>query len=65
MKSNFYVEIHSEKFLEKDFTNRAKEIWKEKGNLVKDLNSLDVYFKPYERKCYYVFNEKETGSFDV
>ncbi len=65
MKSSFYVEFAGKKVLEKDLLDKAKEIWKEDGNKVKDLNTLDLYYKPEENSCYYVFNETVSGKFEV
>lgn len=65
MKSNFFVEFHGNKVLENTLTTKVKEIWKEAGNKVKDLETLDVYYKPDEKTCYYVFNGTDTGSFVV
>ncbi len=65
MKSNFFIEYHGTKVLESSLISASKEIWKNQGNLVKDLKTLDVYYKPEDNTCYYVFNETETGSFLV
>ncbi len=65
MKSSFYVEFSGNKVLEKDLVEKAKLIWKENGNKVKDLNTLEIYFKPDENNCYYVFNETTSGKFSV
>ncbi len=65
MKSNFFVEYHGNKVQESTLVNQAKEVWKNEGNLVKDLKTLEIYYKPEENTCYYVFNEKISGSFVV
>ncbi len=65
MKSNFYVEYKGKKVLEKTLVDTAKDIWKNTGKKVKDIKSLDVYYKPEERTCYYVFNDTITGSFNI
>ncbi len=48
-----------------DFEKRIKQIWKDGGNLAKDLNTIDIYFKVEENKCYYVINGNVTGDFAV
>lgn len=65
MKNNLYIESHGFQVLEKDIVDKAKEIWKNDGNKVKDLLSMDLYYKPDEKKCYYVFNETIKGYFEV
>lgn len=56
MKSEIFVEFNDFKVEQKELIEAAKEIWKENGNKVKDLKSIELYLKPAERKCYYVFN---------
>ncbi len=65
MKSNFYVEYKGKKVLEKTLIDYSKEIWKNNGNKVKDIKSLDIYYKPEENTCYYLFNDSVTGSFNI
>lgn len=65
MKTNFYIELNDVKVLENDLITKAKDIWKAEGNKVKDLTSLDIYYKPDERRCFYVFNEEINGDFEV
>ena len=65
MKTNCYVEFNGKKKLYQDIIDEVKEIWKAKGGKVKDINTVDIYFKPEEDMCYYVINEEETGSFHV
>lgn len=65
MKTEIYVEFNGKKIDQKQLVDMAKEIWKAEGNKVKDLNSIELYLKPDESKCYYVFNGKASDSFDV
>jgi len=58
MKTDVYVEFNGKKTNVELLTKRAKEIWKANGKLLKDLKSVELYFKPEENKCYYVFNGK-------
>lgn len=66
-KDNVYVEFKGNKVNHKDLIDKARGIWKESGNKVKDLTTIDVYYKPEEDKSYYVLNDnkddKMTGSF--
>ena len=63
MKTNLYVEYQDRKVNTKSLSERVKEIWKEQGGKVKDLETLDIYYKPEENMCYYVINEDIKGSF--
>ena len=65
MKSSLVVEFGGKKTDEKELLKTAKEVWAGQGKAVKDLASLDLYLKPDENKCYYVFNGTDNGSFDL
>ncbi len=56
MKSNLFVQFNGKDFDTNQILDYAKEIWKTSGNKVKDLNTVDLYLKPEENRCYYVFN---------
>lgn len=65
MQTNFYIEYHGKKELYKKMVETIKDIWRKKGCKVKDLNNLDIYYKPEEGMCYYVINNEEEGNFPV
>lgn len=67
MKVESFVEFQDLKVDQKQLVETAKEIWKNNGNKVKDLSNIELYLKPEERKCYYVFNNdaSTSSSFDV
>lgn len=65
MKTNLCVEYQGKKISNKEITDKVKDLWKEEGGKVKDLQSIDIYCKPEEGKCYYVINEEKTGSFTM
>lgn len=46
----------------KDIEGRVRSIWREKGNLMKDISRLELYVKPEEKRVYFVINEIFTGS---
>ena len=56
MKSEIFVQYSGREFNTKTLEDRAKEIWKANGNKVKDLETLSLYIKPEDNKCYFVFN---------
>lgn len=43
----------------------VKKLWLEQGKLIKDIKNLSLYIKVEENKCYFVINEKVTGSFEL
>ncbi|MBR6400951.1 MAG: hypothetical protein IKS17_07000 [Firmicutes bacterium] len=56
MKANLFVEFSDKQVDTAALFETAKEIWKNDGNKVKDLQTVELYYKPEESKCYYVFN---------
>lgn len=46
----------------KDIEGRVRSIWRENGNLMKDISRLELYVKPEEKRVYFVINEIFTGS---
>jgi len=65
LKSDFYVEAFGKKIEQKILIEKVKDIWKSQDKRVKDISTLEMYYKPEEAKCYYVINGKIDGSFDV
>ena len=65
MKIDYYVELNGEQHECKKLSDIVKEIWKSEGNLIKDLDSMEVYFKPEEKICYYVVNGDNKGQFEI
>ncbi|MFZ5351987.1 MAG: DUF6465 family protein [Bacillota bacterium] len=65
MKSNFFVQYLGYQFEAAELEKKIKEIWKENGGLVKDLNNIEIYLKVEENTCYYVINGEAKGSFPL
>jgi len=65
MKSSLVIEFSGKKTDDKALVKAAKDAWTESGKAVKDLQSLELFLKPEENKCYYVFNGNVNGAFDV
>jgi hypothetical protein len=63
MKAELFVEFRGRQVDCSQFGETAKEIWKAGGNKVKDIKSLQLYYKPEEAACYYIINDSEKGSF--
>ncbi len=65
MRTEIYVEVGGKKTYSKTLVDTVKEIWKAEGNKVKDLENIELYFKPEESKCYYVINSDVKGYFEA
>jgi len=65
MKIDYFVELNGEQHEIKRLSDIVKEIWKSEGNLLKDLISMEIYFKPEEKICYYVLNGDSKGQFEI
>lgn len=65
LKTKVNIECFGGKVECKDLVNQTKLIWKEQGGKIKDIQTLELYYKPEENMCYYVVNTTETGSFSV
>ena len=66
MKSNLYIEFNGKQVKNDDIVDKAKALWTDKGNKIKDIKTLDIYYKPSEGKCYCVFNgEADDSSFSI
>ena len=62
---DLFIEVNDKKVLHKDLVEKVKEIWKNEGKKVKDIESLELYYKPTENTCYYVINTTLKGSIEV
>ena len=65
MKVNTHVQYLGREINMAELERKIKDIWKENGGLVKDLNEIDLYMKVEENKCYYVINGSDSGAFAV
>lgn len=65
MKVETFIELHESQVDTNAQLNRFKELWKEQGNMVKDLKSVKIYINLNQNKVFYVANEDITGSFEL
>ena len=56
MKMNFCVQFMGKEYTEQDIVNQIKTDWKNEGNKIGDMKTLDIYMKVEEAKVYYVIN---------
>lgn len=61
MKVSLFVEYENCQIDEHSLIAKAKELWLEKGNKIKEIQSLQLYVKPEEHTVYYVINQLEQG----
>ena len=56
MKMNFCVQFMGKEYTEQEIVNQSKTDWKNEGNKIGDMKTLDIYMKVEEAKVYYVIN---------
>ena len=65
VKTELFVEFAGKQTDVNNLIDMARETWKAEGKPVKDIELLQLYFKPEERNCYIVINGADKGSFQV
>lgn len=65
MKTNIIVEYLGNQVDVKLIETKVRDIWKEEGKLVKDIKTLDIYYKPEESKVYYVVNGNSSETYSL
>lgn len=65
-KAAVTLQFAGKSYTQDEIVKMAKDIWKnEMKQKVADLVSVELYVKPEESKVYYVFNETQSGSFEI
>lgn len=59
MKTNLYVQFAGKECTQDFIVKEAKKHWREAGNKMKDIKTLDIYIKPEEHTAYYAINGEE------
>lgn len=62
MKEEVFFQFDGKEISHTDLIKEFKEKWKKNSMRVKDIKSLKLYYNTDEGKCYYVVNNKETGT---
>jgi len=65
MKTELFIEIPDRRVAYSELLETIKDMWKSDGHLVKDIKNVELYFKPDERRCYYVINGDSKGYLEV
>ncbi|MDO4452940.1 MAG: DUF6465 family protein [Eubacteriales bacterium] len=64
-KTMVYFQFQGKEIEEQEVIGMIKKVWKDEGNMMKDLKELSVYIKAEESKAYYVINGEISGSVDL
>lgn len=59
MKTNFTVQLNGNDTLTSDVEKLVKEELKNQNVKVSSIKTLDLYFKPNEKECYYIATLKD------
>lgn len=65
MKENYYIQVNENQSDISNLKVAAKSAWKDAGNKVKDIKTIDYYVKPNDNKCYYMINQDFSGDIDL
>jgi len=65
MQVKTFVEVQGTQVDTDRFLEVLKDMWKNEGNKVKDMKSVQMYYKPDEGNVYYVINGEVTGNFQA
>ena len=64
VKASVTLQFAEKSYTEEALVNIAKDVWKfDLNQKEEDLKTVELYVKPEEGFCYYVFNTDVTGSF--
>ena len=61
MKTKKTIQFNGKDVTLEDVEVKIKDIWRQDGNLQKDIKSMELYIKPEENMCYYVINDTVKG----
>ena len=65
-ETELYVQFADQSLTQAELVKRAKDVWEyELNQKADDLQSIELYVKPEERRTYYVMNKDFTGSFGI
>lgn len=66
LKANVTLQFAEKSYTEEALVAIAKDVWKfDLKQKVTDLKNVELYVKPEEGLCYYVFNKDVTGNFVI
>ena len=66
LKTELHVQFADQSLTQDDLVKIAKDVWEyDLNQKAGDLESIELYVKPEERRAYYVMNKDFTGSFGI
>ena len=65
LKTNLVLQFQGRDASEADMVKAAQEAWKNAGNKVSDIKSLELFPQPENSVCYFVINKDFDGSFGI
>lgn len=65
MKTTITVQALGHEWEDKALVQRIKDAWTEQGHKIKEIETLQIYLKVEEAKCYYVINGTEKGCLSI
>lgn len=64
--AEIHIQFADQSLTQDDLVKIARDVWKyDLNQKVGDLESIELYVKPEERRAYYVMNKDFTGSFGI
>lgn len=61
MKTLLNIQYLGSEISDKEIIAKAKELWLNDGNKIKDIKTLNLYVKPEDMAVYYVINDTVSG----
>ena len=65
IKQQFLLQCNGREFDLGAVEANVKQDWKDKGNKLTAIQTLDIYVKPEDAKVYYVVNGEVEGAIDL
>lgn len=65
LKVNVCLQYQGKQVEEQEIIAKIKAWWKEQGNKIKDLETLDIYMKPEDGKAYFTINGTISGDISL
>ncbi len=65
MKQQMFLQFNEQEVELSTVEANVKKDWKDAGNKLTAIESLDIYVKPQEGKAYYVVNKDAEGRIDL
>lgn len=65
VETDVYVQYGPLEVKAKDVVEKVKNVYKESGKNIDDINTLKVYIKPEDNAAYYVINDEENGKVEL